>query len=241
MGCLRQLFAKAVDLATHRALAVEVYGDASGAVLNVQLEDDTVPYFRDYFVTVDFAGWRTVLLQLPATRALFTDADQHFATKLAMRTFTWEHTMAINFFIVTGNSSATLFVGAVEALAEAAATFGAHSNVTVGTSTVLIPDGLRGAPCLSSANVTGCADYVECADVSDAASCRAFDANNNALPLPPGAGFVAVARPVAASVLCGDSADSIAVSFETSATARAEVELIERSTTERLGPFPVTP
>ena len=64
--------AKALDLTTHRALAVqlEVDGPAvdsgESAVLNVQLEAGGKTY-RDYYIDLDFRGSKTVILPEPGT------------------------------------------------------------------------------------------------------------------------------------------------------------------------------
>ena len=64
-----------------------------------------------------------------------------------------------------------LYIRNLTALPEQAATTGTNAKLTVGGSTLTLPS-LRGSP------TPAAADYVECADVSNATSCRAFDANN---------------------------------------------------------------
>lgn len=53
-----------------RPLHVSVYGDASGATLCLQLEDN-YPFFRAFFLHVTWRGWRDVRLDTAAARELF--------------------------------------------------------------------------------------------------------------------------------------------------------------------------
>jgi len=96
--------ARALDLTTHRALAVqlEVDGPASGsgesAVLNVQLEAGEKTY-RDYYIDLDFRGPRTVILPEPGTGrtlAEFRPAYSNYPFKMAMYGFNYGNVVAIN-------------------------------------------------------------------------------------------------------------------------------------------------
>lgn len=222
VGCWRQRFAVPVNLAQHRLLLAHIYGDGSGALLSIQLEDDTVPFFREFYVAVNFMGWKAIRLQLPETRDLFNHSGQfphpptrthflrvnsdisllvtssggpfpkHFDRSLwnwadiraeSMRTFDWEKTVALGLFVTNAPRGCAILVGSIVAVGEEAVTLGA-GEISVkggeGTESVLtLPaELLRAAPCSPEGGTFhGCADYVECNDIANAASCRAFDAN----------------------------------------------------------------
>jgi len=59
-GCAEVVLDKAKDLARHRALGTWVEGDGSGAYLHFVLEDSGRWSVRDYYVRLDFTGWRYV-------------------------------------------------------------------------------------------------------------------------------------------------------------------------------------
>ncbi|HUT92037.1 MAG TPA: hypothetical protein VMY37_21260, partial [Thermoguttaceae bacterium] len=59
-GCAEVILDKAKDLTRHRALGTWVEGDGSGAYLHFVLEDSGRWSVRDYYVRLDFTGWRYV-------------------------------------------------------------------------------------------------------------------------------------------------------------------------------------
>lgn len=71
-GCARSIFA-VKDISHSRVIEFTVYGDGSGATLEVEIED-TSSTFRDFFVVLNFTGWRTIRRALPDARGLFTHA-----------------------------------------------------------------------------------------------------------------------------------------------------------------------
>ena len=85
----------------------------------------------------------------------------------------------------------------------------------------------------------GCADYLECTALSDATSCRAFDATNHRLSdaAPTAAGADTVPTRTAAE---DGGVLVVSVGADAADAPRAEVTIIERST-ELLGPFASRP
>ena len=59
-GCAEIILDEAKDLTQHRALGTWVEGDGSGAYLHFVLEDTGRWSVRDYYVCLDFTGWRYV-------------------------------------------------------------------------------------------------------------------------------------------------------------------------------------
>jgi hypothetical protein len=119
---------KALDLTTHRALAVqlEVEGPvpASGEipVLNIQLEAGG-PTYRDYYIDLDFRGTRTVILPEPGTSRMlaeFPPAYLNYPFKAAMYSFNYANVVALNlrWMRYSKGSGVQCRIGSVEALAE---------------------------------------------------------------------------------------------------------------------------
>ena len=264
MGCWRQRFAVPVNLAKHRVLLAHVYGDGSGALLSIQLEDGTVPFYREFYINVDFVGWRAIRLQLPETRGLFSHAGgpfpKHFNRALwswadiraeSMRTYAWEQTVALNLFVTNAPRGCAILLGSIVAVGEEAATLGAGQITVTGSdghsAVVSLPAGLlQAAPCSPVGNTfEGCADYVECSDITNSATCKAFDANGFALKGGVRASIRTWSRRITSVESDSDRVDGATAEpakqlrlqyFSTNATGRLEVTVFEAGGA-RIGPL----
>src|ERR1019366_7384561 len=100
-GASDRIPGKALDLTTHRALAVQldVEGPAGETpVLNVQLEGASKT-FRDYYIDLDFRGPKTIILPEPGTRRMlaeFRPAPANYPFKAAMGGFDYGNVVALN-------------------------------------------------------------------------------------------------------------------------------------------------
>ena len=119
VGCSLNLYAAPLNLTVNRVLEAVLIGDSSNAVVVFQLQDSGSG-FRDYFVTLDFSGPRTLRLSIPESRALYTHRGGRFPTpgdnKMAMRNFNWASTLALNIF-VTGTKQTLAYISSLTALA----------------------------------------------------------------------------------------------------------------------------
>ena len=59
-GCAEVIFDAAKDMSRHRALGTWVKGDGSGSYLHFALEDSSRWQVRDYFVALNFKGWKYI-------------------------------------------------------------------------------------------------------------------------------------------------------------------------------------
>ena len=229
--CVRSQFPAPLNLSSSRVLEFTVYGDGSGAVLDIQLQDASAGV-REFFLTLNFTGWKTVRPMFPATRGLYTHAGGQIPwashpggnDNRAMRAFSWSTLLAVN-FEMTNTKQTVVFVGKIEALAEEAATTDG-ATLSVGRSKLTVPS-LRGG-------TQADADYLECADVTNASSCQGFDSNNWQLN---NTAVVSVTEQDGGGGV-GDGG-SIPVEYKPAgANARVEVSLFEWATdADRLGPF----
>jgi hypothetical protein len=120
--------AKAINLTTHRALAVRITsegwqpGGSPAPVLNVQLEDESRRY-RDYYVDLNFTGSKTVTLAEASsdrTLAEFRPAGINYPFKAAMGGFDYGHVVALNlrWMSYSRGTDVRSAVSSVEALEE---------------------------------------------------------------------------------------------------------------------------
>lgn len=225
VGCYRQRYKpNPINLTAHRPLQVAVYGDGSGATLCLQLEDDGAPFFRSFFINITWEGWRTVRLDVAATRLLFDYPQIPMPSNpnMAMRNFNFGQVLGLNVY-VTNAFNASIYVGSVDALQEVS---GELQSVTVQLSSQEQLLRVRGA--LHSSPP----DYFECEDVSNASSCRFFDANG--FPI----NGVATTELLPDLPRTTNSSADASISVSLLGDARAEVVIVEKSS-DRLGPIVV--
>ena len=234
IGCAQFNFHSAANLTTHRPLALLIYGDSSGALLNVQLQDNH-GLIHSHFVRIDFSGWKSVALDRFETgAALFVQQFPRTLFPDDVRGFNTAAIMAVNLYL-TGVRQATIFVGAIEALSEdlrPRVASSAGAQISIG-GVVNVPDGLNAAVCRPGENYShyraagGCADYAEC-DMGTG-RCRSFGADNVELFLPA----------MQQAELGGAATEGPTIDFRFSSTSagRVEVTIFEKGSSAKLGPF----
>jgi hypothetical protein len=150
---------KPVNLLKHRAVAIKLRVDAPPPpatpcpVLNVQLESWGKTY-RDYYLDLDFAGEKTVVMAEPSTERMlpeFRPAAQNYEFKAAMYGFDYQGIVALNFRWMRVATGAPLRcrVELVEALAESDAPL-ENPAIVLGGRRLVIPAALHPG------------DYAEC-------------------------------------------------------------------------------
>lgn len=135
-----------LNLAVHRALAItlEVEGpsQASGPVLNVQLQD-TNGNLRNYYVNLNFRARRTVVIDEPQNQLVMTNfrpVAANYRAQNALYRFDYSKVSGVNlrWAQYPANSGIRCTVNSVEALAEHSAPMN-NIVVSLGNSTVAIP------------------------------------------------------------------------------------------------------
>ncbi len=186
----RVVLPKPVDLERHRALAIDLAVDLDVAlpqnltetpVLNVQLETAD-GFYRDYYIDLNFAGPRSVILNEPGTSrtlAEFRPAPAAYSFKSAMYWFNYRNVVAVNFRWMRYPRAASFVcrISKVTALDERPGSI-AGAELSLGGKTLTIPAELKDG------------DYAEYwAD----GSLRTFDRNGNSLSTTPLAGGLTLA------------------------------------------------
>ena len=253
IGCVDNSFAVPLNLSTHRVMELELWSDCDSTYgcewgyLGVQLQAGGG--FRDFIVRLNFSGWRTVRLDVPATRGMYTtDFPKPGNENMASRGFGWSGVSMLSFYVSNFSfPTRTFYVGKLVALQETAAFAGENAALRIGKHTIRLPPKLQGKPCVvghvghtpaepgfpsGKPTVLGCADYVECRDVGNASSCRAFDANNNPLLTAIGHSYGTDMSDAHTPLL-----PAVPVVYTAAqAAARVQVTVFEWSN-QRLGPF----
>lgn len=97
-----KLFSPPVDLSSHPALGVWVFGDGKGEILNLQLLDirGPGPAVGDHYVMVDFKGWRYFELIEPEAER-WSDYDWPYGnlTALYREAVELDHVAALNLYL----------------------------------------------------------------------------------------------------------------------------------------------
>ena len=117
-GCAEVILDKTLDLTQHRALGTWVKGDGSGAYLHFTVESGRWTV-RDFYVRLDFAGWKYVRMPEPAQAEVY---DFHFpySNYWSIRIIDYSNISRVYVFITNlapGAKASALF-GRLEALKE---------------------------------------------------------------------------------------------------------------------------
>ncbi len=111
-------YAERPNIVENRSIGLWVHGDASGALLDVQLVEPSLIRAKDHLVRIDFEGWRYVRIIDPATDATF---DYHlFRHKGNLAGFDYRHVrqLRLQLLDVPTDRPCTVHVGRIEALRE---------------------------------------------------------------------------------------------------------------------------
>jgi hypothetical protein len=148
----RIAFGSALDLTSHRALAVQldVEGPAQTSgqvpVLNLQLEADG-DTFRDYYIDLNFRGSKTIILPEPGTKRMlaeFWPAASNYPFKAAMYLYNYKDVDALNvrWMRYPAGSGITCNLHLVEALQEQATTL-SGLQISAGSAKIAIPASMQ--------------------------------------------------------------------------------------------------
>ncbi len=71
-ACWYKTFDRPLDIRGHQGIGAWVHGDGKGELLKIQLNDGSseAGHWRDYYITIDFTGWKYCELPLPEGEAI---------------------------------------------------------------------------------------------------------------------------------------------------------------------------
>jgi hypothetical protein len=144
--------AKPLDLTTHRALAIglDVSGGLPGGgetpVLNVQLVDGA-GFYRDYYVDLDFSGFKTVVLQEAGSKRMlveFRPNGVNYPFKYALYGFNYANVTAVSlrWMRYPKNADFRTRISSVEALQELPVTL-SDIRLSTGSLSITVPVAMR--------------------------------------------------------------------------------------------------
>ena len=161
-GCVEIVLDQVQDMRTHRALGTWVYGDDSGVPLHFVVEDASRWAVRDWWVRLDFKGWKYVVVPEPARGEVY-GFNYPYSNYWSIRHFNYSQAARVYVFLtnIPPQQSATCYFTRLEALQELPGTI-EHPRITIGSQTLTFPVVLETE------------DYLECAGCG---SFRAFNAH----------------------------------------------------------------
>ena len=160
-GCVEVIMDQAHDLRRHRALGTWVHGDGSGVPLHFVVEDAGRWTVRDWWVRLDFEGWRYVVLPEPARGEVY-GFNYPYNNYWSIRHFNYSQATRVYVFLtnIPPESDVTCYFSRLEALQENPGRI-ERPRVTIGSQTAAFPVDL------------GTESYLEYAGDG---LCRVFDA-----------------------------------------------------------------
>ena len=105
------------QLLNNRALGIWVWGDGSGALLNLSIVETGGVMRRDHYIDLDFNGWKYFEFSEPEAERVY-EYHWPYSVKWPTRHFNYDNVGRINIFLneIPGNSSVTCYLSPVEAL-----------------------------------------------------------------------------------------------------------------------------
>ena len=128
------------DLREHRALGVWVDGDGSGTNLHFTLEDSGRWQVRDFYVPLDFKGWKHVEMPKWAQREVY-DFRFPFSNYTALRGMSFDSVARLYVFLtnVPAGGSTTVRFSRLEALHELTPRAVHNPGLTVNGESITFP------------------------------------------------------------------------------------------------------
>ena len=128
-----------LNLGRNRSLGVWVFGDGSGAVLNIGLGDDREARFKDHLIRLDYTGWKYIEFFRSASADLF-NLQWPYPPSGGYNDFNYGQVMYLSLFLndVPSSSRATIHLSPIKALKESFTSL-VNPSITIGNRTITIP------------------------------------------------------------------------------------------------------
>jgi hypothetical protein len=140
-----------LDLTQNRAIGFWLYGDASGAKLNVRIDDSRRVRSRSHYVTLDFSGWKycemtepsvdpVIEYPYPASGAVRLNVNPSFNPSSSLNNFTYDNVGFVTLMLTDAppDQGVTCYLDRVEALKESPTTL-VNPTLTLNGKAVRLP------------------------------------------------------------------------------------------------------
>ncbi len=140
-----------MDLTQNRAIGFWLYGDASGAKLNVRIDDSRRSRSRSHYVTLDFSGWKyfeivepsvdpLIEYPYPASGANILKVNPSFNPSSSLGNFGYNNVGFVTLLLTDAppDRTVTCYLDRVEALKESPTTL-VNPTLTLNGTAVLLP------------------------------------------------------------------------------------------------------
>ncbi|MCL5019943.1 MAG: hypothetical protein M1426_05720, partial [Patescibacteria group bacterium] len=138
-GCVEIIMDQIHDISRNRAIGTWIYGDSSGAVLHFVGEDDSRWVVRDWWIKLDFKGWRYVVVPESAKGEIY---DFHYPYNMyfSIRHINYTRMARVYVFLseIAPKQNVTCYFTQLEALQEKSSTI-KNPKITIGSQTIIFP------------------------------------------------------------------------------------------------------
>jgi len=138
-GCAEIIMDQLHDISRNRAIGTWIYGDSSGAVLHFVCEDDSRWVVRDWWIKLDFKGWKYVVVPEPAKGEIY---DFHYPYNMyfSIRHINYTRMARVYVFLseIAPKQNVTCYFTQLEALQEKSGTI-KNPKITIGSQTIIFP------------------------------------------------------------------------------------------------------
>lgn len=138
-GCVEIILDRIQDLTQNRSMGTWVYGDGSGVPLHFVLEDNGRWAVRDWWVKLDFKGWKYVLIPEPAEGEVY-GFNYPYSSYWPIRHINYSQVTRAYVFLtnISPKQSVTCYFTQLEALKEKKSTI-ENPCLTIGSQSIMFP------------------------------------------------------------------------------------------------------
>lgn len=128
-----------LNLVNNRAPGVWVFGDGSGALLNISIVERQGVMRRDHYIDLNFTGWKYCELSEPEAERVY-EYDWPYSVKWPTRHVNYEAISRIDFFLneIPAGKTVTCYLSPVEALTDQPAAM-TNPTLTIGSNSIMFP------------------------------------------------------------------------------------------------------
>ena len=142
-GCVEIIMDKVYDISRNRSIGTWIYGDGSGIPLHFMVEDVSRWAIRDWWVKLDFKGWKYVKIPEPAKGEVYR-FKYPYSNYWPIRHINYSKVERVYVFLtnIPSGQDVTCYFSQLEALKEKQSTI-KYPKITIGSQTIIFPVTLK--------------------------------------------------------------------------------------------------